>query len=440
MTIELEDALPETRLGRLGEANSLTRRPIIGAAGDSIANAMMGNSNDNNTTSSALSGVSPLFWALLDTDADVLIDGRSYADGGYNFAIGGTTTAQMVAAQIPQLETRVGDLLFIQSGTNNGFVAMADVDAAVADIASTTQAALAAGWGLVAIVGMPPSNGAAGAGRPRVVEHFNRSLANFANATRGVRFLDVTPLVRDLGFADSTKVPFRGVPGELGACSDDGTHYSAEGARAQNASGMFSELLARFARKRVPRAAYDGAYDGSVSSSTNGWGASGLFLEGGGSHNGSPSADVAVGFSISDAAGITVTPELTTDPEGWPAQKLSFSGTSTDSDPWSPTISLQLAAYVDPHPAGDYELEAVLHADALVSAGIGIRTWKGTSILALTTGGRLSPLTQRLFLAGRRPAQMTAGAMGGATIEINFENGMVASGSLTISRLGLWRV
>lgn len=440
MAIELETALPQTRIGRLADPATFRRRPVIGAAGDSIADFLMMTASDNNT-SSRMSGNSPLFWSLLDHPADVVIDGRSYANGGYNFGVGGSTSAQMVSVQVPQLQARTGDLLFIQTGQNDSILTRAIADASAANVETATNAALGAGWGMVAIIGLPPSNGATGANRAKAVEQFNRRLRNFARATTGAMFLEVTPLVMDPAYAGTDKVPFRGTPNTLGAYSDDGTHYTAEGARAQ--APLFTPLLQRLARPRAARMAYRHAYDKTNNPLGSLFGDAGLFIGTTGTYNGSAAgANVATNWSVSDNNGVVVTPSLVTDEDGFIAQRLSFSGTASAAA----TVTLSLTGtptFISPAPdVGDYALEAVVKATALAgTSGIELRalmSGTGAATSSLRTAGRLPALTKTMLLATRRPMTTGGGSNWAASLAVTFPSGASPSGSIEISRFGLF--
>jgi lysophospholipase L1-like esterase len=437
MTIELNAALPATRAGRLLEGISGRRRPIIGAAGDSIADFLMGNASDNATASSYLPGNSPLFWALLDYPADVFVDGRSYANGKYNFGVGGSTSAQMVANQTAQVQARVGDLLFIQTGQNDGVTSRAQADASAANIETFAASTLAAGWGLIAILGLPPSNNINATDRPVAVDHFNRRLWNYARRTAGVIFLDVTPLVMDPASASTTQVRFRGTAGSVGAYSDDGTHYTAEGARAQ--APLIIPLLQQLARPRQPRMAFRHAFDKANCPGGSIFGSFGLFTGSGGNHNGAASPNVAAGWQVSDSNGVVVAPTLVTDGDGYIAQRLSLSGTASAAA----TIVLGLqpsAAFIATAPGpGAFGMEAVVNATGLGgTAGIELTCGSAGVGCSLSTFSRLPAFTKRMFLATRQPASFGAGNSWGAALVINYAAGATASGSIEISRFGVF--
>lgn len=429
------DQLALHALRRLG------RRTIIGAAGDSIADFFMC-SLGRAQSDSRVSAGSPLAWALALYPADVMIDGRQYANGGYNFGVGGTTSAQMLADQLPQIEARPPDVLFIQTHQNDNIAILSDVTAQAPNTENTALGALAAGVKLVVILSCPPHNSRSGATRAKALAGLNERFARFALATPGVIYLDTLGVLLDPTAASTTLVPYRGsaAPTAFGSYSSDGVHPTAMGCKAQ--APLIADVLRMIAPMRHPRAVvFSGGYDGTNNPKGNLLKDSGFFTGTGGKLNGATDANVAANWELTANNGVTVTPSLVTDALGYPAQRLELGGTATATA----TVELKLGSvpsYVSPSPGpGDFELECQARLNELAgaeyiraSAGMG-----GVSTFADSPVG-VEAVTQEIFLASRRPAQIGSGSSFGFSFRVVIPNGVSPTGSIDISRFGVWRV
>lgn len=419
------------------------RRPTIGAAGDSIADLFMGNYGANQT-SSYIGSQSPLAWALALYPADVAIDGRNYASGGHSFGVGGSTSAQMLSTQLPQIEARPPDILFIQTHQNDPIVAIADVATYAPNTEATALGALAAGVKLVIILSCPPHNARSGANRAKALAGLNERLSRFALATPGVIYVDTLGVLLDPTAASSTLVPWVGSASAaaFGSYSTDGVHPTSMGARAQGA--LIADVMRQIAPPRHPRAVvFNGGYDGTNNPKGNLLRNNGFFTGTGGLLSGVADVGVAANWEITTSNGVTVTPSLVTDALGYPAQRLTLGGTATAAA----AVELKMAtsaagSYLSPSPGpGDFEMEcqAMFNALAgvdLVTASVGMG---GVTMAAVCPIGP-DAVTQQVLLAPRRAAQIGSGNSFGISIRLTIPNGVSPAGSIDISRFGAWRV
>lgn len=417
------------------------RRPIIGTAGDSIAD-LFGCGLGVNQTSSAIYTTSPLSWALALYPADIVVDGRNNANGGYNFGVGGSTSTQMLSTQLPQIAARPPDILLIQTHQNDPIVAVADIATYAANTEATAIGALAAGVKLVVILSCPPHNSRSGATRAKALAGLNERLARFATATPGVIYLDTLHQLLDPTAASSTLVPWRNSasPSAFGSYSTDGVHPTSFAAKAL--APALADLLRMIAPPRVPRAiVFDGGYDNANNPRGNLLRNNGLFVGTGGLLSGVADAGVAAGWEVTTSNGVTVTPSLVTDALGYPAQRLTLGGSASAAA----AVELKLGSvpsYLSPAPgAGDYEMEAQVALDALegvteVIASTGV----GGPVTNVNLAVGPDPVTLSAFLASRRPAQFGSGNSFNHSVRLTIPNGVSPAGSIDISRFGVWRV
>ena len=419
------------------------RRLIIGAAGDSIADFFMGGQASSGASSSTIPLNTPLSWALADYPADVHIDGRSYANGGYNFGVGGSTSAQMLSVQLPQIVARPPDVLFIQTFQNDALLTVADIATFAPNAEATASGALAAGVKVIAVLSCPPHNTRTGAQRARAVAGLNERMARFALATPGVIYLDTLHFAVDPSYATAgALVPYKGhlTPSAADSVSADGVHFSNFGAK--RTAPPVIDLLKRLAHERTPRAIiYDGGY-----SADNPYGNllrdNGLFVGTTGTYNGAANAGVATGWTVSDNNGVIVTPTNVTDDLGFKAQKLTFSGTAGTGGSTITLAASPAASYLSPAPpAGQYELECQVSLDALAGCSEVTATINSASIASTQSFlPGVAALTKDVFLCSRRGANMGGSNSWNLNFKLVFPAGTVPTGSILISRFGAWRV
>jgi lysophospholipase L1-like esterase len=306
----------------VGKAAIRQIRPIIGFAGDSIAVL-----HGNQTFDSAI------LWLLSRYyNADLYWDQRSYANGGYNYGVGGATTRQIIGLdsgtdQRVLIAARTPDILFVNGGTNDGMSAYAGAQASAANQQALITAALAAGVQLVLLYPLLPRSGQTG-GAIQAFGEFNRMMRNFADATPGVYFVDVLQYFLDP--TSASYAPIGGSGGGAGAVTNEGLHPSVAG--AAGSCGAFQEALSQVCRIRRPRAlAQNEVWNSANAPHSNVLGSKGLMLATtGGTLNAVTNAGVADGWAVTTSAGVTATPSIVASsyiPGGYNMQKFVLSGT-----------------------------------------------------------------------------------------------------------------
>ena len=288
------------------------QRPILGLAGDSI----LANGARLQFTSSFLT------WYAFTLGGYAGFDWTptTYAQGGYVFAVGGKTTAQVLSEQLPQIQARPPTILLLNSGTNNAYTTMADADQAVADLQAVAAGALAAGVKEVWLYPILPktNNQYVPAINRNAHLHINARLAAYANATPGV--VQLNP---DYAVTIPDSLYYVAKPGVL----IDGTHTACLGAYHQRR--LLPLPPSRRARRTTHCASIWHATDAPWA---NVLGNAGRMLTGGGTLNGvSGNANVASGWTLSNTAGLTVVPTLVANGDGTSRQRLVLSGTQTDN-------------------------------------------------------------------------------------------------------------
>lgn len=288
------------------------QQPILGLAGDSIlANGarLQWHSSFLTWYAFTLGGYAGFRW-----------NPTTYANGGYVYAVGGKTTAQVRAEQLPQIEARPPTILLLNSGTNNAYSTMADAEQAVADLQAVAAGALAAGVKEVWLYPILPKT------NNQYVPEINRNAHLHINA-RMAAYAHATPGVMQLNPDYAVTIPDSLYYVAKPLVLIDGTHTATLGAYNQR------RLLPLPPSRRARRT----THCASIWHATNApWanvlGNAGRMLSGGGSLGGvAGNAAVASGWALTNTAGLTVVPSLVANGDGTYRQRLVLSGTQTDN-------------------------------------------------------------------------------------------------------------
>lgn len=287
------------------------RRPTIGILGDSYGGYL---------------GAAVQYACMKFYPADITYDARTIATGGRLFAVGGTTSATMLATQLPQFQATPTDIAFIWTGYNSTPNSLATAITEAANITNTAAGCLATGaCSLVVIMGQSWRV----SGNPQWIETVNSITRNFANNTPGVAFCDVSGLIMDPTSTSTTAIAPRA------GYSADGVHPSGHCIRVAIAP-LLAPILEAIARRRLPRAStYGAAFSPTTSPDVDVMGGAGLMLGTSGQLNSVNNAGVA-GLSstyrwniIPSNAEVVVTPTIVTGADGFLRQRMTLSGTTT---------------------------------------------------------------------------------------------------------------
>lgn len=287
------------------------RKPSIGILGDSYG---------------AFLGAAVQYACMKFFPADIVYDARTIATGGRLFAVGGTTSATMLATQLPQFQATPTDVALIWTGYNSTPNSLATAITEAANITNTAAGCLATGaCSLVVIMGQSWRV----SGNPQWIETVNTLVRDFAINTPGVYFCDVSGSIMDPTSLSTTAIPARA------GYSADNVHPSAQCIRVAIAP-LIAPVLERIAGRRIPRAStYGAAFSPTLAPDVDLLGGAGLMLGTSGqlnSVNNTGVAGVSSAFRwnvIPSNAEVVVTPSIVTGADGFLRQRLTLSGTTT---------------------------------------------------------------------------------------------------------------
>lgn len=434
--------------GKFLQAVEFGRPPVLCTAGDSIADFAGGIKINNTAIACNLDGISPLFWALSEFYfGDCTLDGRSFATGGYNLGVGGTSSSDLLTTQLPQLLSLnpKPDIVYVQTAQNDAIATLANAVALSANLTSFATQALAAGVRLVILCPVPPKTGVGSNVKSK--DAFNRILEKFASATPGAVFIDYTSLWADpAGINGAGILAWRGTDGTTSGYSSDGTHPSQLGCRmvAQKLATIFQRVM----RPIYPRTCLATLFDATNNPDGNLIGQNGMFIGTSGNYNtvanplvaGVAEAGSALGWNVSDVNGVIATPSIVTDSDGFRGQRLTFSGTASANA----TIALTYSFSRDV-PSAQYSAECSLALNNIVGLN-GFDFLSGCGhVLGDAVSATAKPLpdnyTGKMLLKTRRA--ITFSNSGSATktqsVRFRFLSGVSPTGSVDISRIGIFR-
>lgn len=283
----------------------------VGFAGDSIAQGLGKTSFQS----------SFLAWHLFgDYPLDIEWDSRLYSEGGYNFAIGGDGTADILAVQAPQIQARTPEILFVNGGTNDGVSTLVQADTAFGHLRDLINVALAAGVKSVLVYPIiPKASNNNSTNTVNAVSHFNTKLLTFCQSDRRLIYLNP-----DIYLADGTSKFHMPRSGVLA----DGTHLSGRGSFAQRR--ILEGIFPRAARRIFA------GNPGNIWHATNNpignvLGGSGYFIEGGGTLNAVSNPGVGKEWVATTTSGLVATPSLVDSDvfPGFKCQRVEISGTAS---------------------------------------------------------------------------------------------------------------
>jgi lysophospholipase L1-like esterase len=421
-----------------------SQAPTIGFMGDSKA---AGNGSKN-------FDISVLAWIMYQAfPCRLKWDGRTYANGGYNYGVGGSTTAQMVSTQIPQLQARTPDILWLESSNNDSLSSGADTNTPYNNTITTIQAAFDAGVKLIFLIPCAPRSSAVlTATVVQCYMYLNERLRAYARATPGVIFLDFPPVLADPGFTDYRPLGDGGVTGSnqrpTGARSSDGLHNSVEGCRAM--APILEPHFRRLFAPRYPRVATAGdSYHATNNPFGNHFGSKGMMQGTNGTLNAVANAGIAANWAINTAGGIVVTPTLGTGTvgrlAGKPVQILTLSGTTSGT----PLLSLVVQGPYQSWLAGtSIESEIITRMNNCVNmAPPGLNT--GLTNQQAVGGAGNDPndalasgldLEFFLFTDPTVPTPTTSSTNGVSTLTFRAPPGVTVSGTIEVGMAGMFSV
>lgn len=434
------------------EQLGLSRPPILGFAGDSIAGQF------GLLQSLDLSPIGFALYAL--AHRDVIYDKTAAAtdgSGGYDFSVGGSPSSYLITNYLSngnalaklQAKAVKPDILFVQSIQNDAMSGNASSgDGFVQNVKTFVAGALAAGVGLVVICPRPPYNGQVGANVPQTHQHVNNSLAKYARDTTGVVFLDYIPLIKAISDANenngaSSKVAYRGST-VTGDYSGDGVHPSTLSSRAIAPLVVpFLEQYCPPARSRVDSFA---AWHDTNYPYNNLYGRNGLMVGTGGQYNGVNNANVAGSaqsngsrWTVTDTAGngVTLTPSLITHEDGFPRQRLTLGGTASADG----SGNLTFAFFSD-------VTSALFHSEAMIDFTnvLGLVNWRffifnSTALDVSMTTSQLGAVNDKLFLRTFLPRTLSNSGSSNKAITLNlfWKAGATPSGTIDVGRVGTFK-
>jgi len=418
---------------KVGGGIPYSTRPTVGFAGDSIALALSGQSMD-----------SALWWVTNQLYPCEYIQSMVVA-------VGGKTSAQIVAEQIAGIQAAPPQILFLNGGTNDssGLVTAATV---FTNFVTVTAAAIAAGVKMVILMPISPkSNVAQDAVSSQRLIKINRSLQAYAHATDKVYYWDYSGALSTPNGAVFS--PIGDAVGGSGSVMIDGLHWSAAGARA--AAVSLKPILQPIFRPRLPRAIHlSDIWDATLNNGGNYLGTAGLFAGTNGTLNAVGNAGVAANWVVASSNGITVTPSLVSAAyvnSGYTAQRLAFSGTVTGSGNVAfCTMSRVIfnAAYFTDVPKIDFEGVIRNQCPGLVGLSINIGLSGGTSVNKAIGGSNATAVAANTmadtdttwFMFPEKPVQSVSGNnQVTVTLSIFALVGTVLSGSIDCSHFGVFK-
>lgn len=306
----------------------LGRRITVGFAGDSIADNN-GGGKFNNVNKGVMAADSAPFWMMAEHfNADVDFNNKRYEDGGYGFALGGSTTEHFKDVQVPQILDRPPDILVVCPLQNDDISDAASAMTSaqrVIDGVTTVLPKLPVG---AAIQGILPKGILQGSNVPEAREMANLILRAWAERTPGVVFMDVLSTIRDT----SGEPESRGATATVlykPAYTYDQVHFLPDGARA--IAHIWADAFRRLVRERQLHDIMPRPYDPRFFWNAYFGGRRGLMLGTGGGFNGASSSAVAADWGIDYPTdrGITFTPSLAVGPDGFIYQYMTPTGTAT---------------------------------------------------------------------------------------------------------------
>lgn len=409
---------------------------IVGFAGDSIGQGIGKTSFQS----------SFLAWAMFtDHPMNLYWDDRLYVDGGYNFAVGGANTATILETQLPQIQARTPDVLFINGGTNNGLSNLTQVTTAISEMTSLINGAINAGVQLVIVYPIIPRRTNDGNTiSVQSVAEYNRRLNQLKSTN--VFILNSDPLLSN--HSSKYHIP-KGVDGEFEGVSTDGVHLSLYGNLVQK--DLVKDIFPK--SNRIIRATNAGdSWNATYNPNGNVLGSDGLMFDSGGELNGvSGNANVAKGWKLVNTGGLLVTPSLTTTSSGFKAQSLVLLGTPIDT---SDEIKFSIVKYN----SGYFTTNTKFDFECVVSV-TGFENLPMPEIVLLTSGG--SPTFQPIRISGGFGSGITKSNFITGNYTINAYNpipiitnssnrqfelqikiggfiGLPISGTITISNVGIF--
>lgn len=438
-------------LYRAAEALGLRRRPILAWAGDSIASQFADQTNISS---------SPISFALMAlAHRDFYWDGAVGAidgSGGYNFGIGGSPSSYLVtnysthANALAKLQAKAvkPDIVFVQSMQNDAMSQpKATIDSYVQNYKDFCAGALAAGVGLCVIFPRPPYTGQVGALVPQNHQHANNALAEYADATPGVLFIDYLPQVKAISDANenngaSSVVAWRG-SSVTGGYSNDGTHPSAMTARM--AAPRLVPLLEKYGRPVTSRVSSFAAWHNTDYPFNNILGRNGLMVGTSGRYNGTNNANVAGsaasnnnrwGVTDTGGHGVTLTPSIITHGDGYARQRLTLGGTAAADG--SATLAWDFYSDITSAP---FNAEALLDFTNV----IGLDRWRlhfmNSAIDFNFNTSQSGTLNESFFLRTLKPVVLSnsGSANKPVTLTLFFKSGATPSGTVDLGRVGIFR-
>lgn len=381
--------------------------------------------------------------------ADIHLDLRDNAGGGRLFSVGGSSSSDMVTTQLPQFVANPADVAWLWSGYNSTPSSLATAITEAANITNTAAGCLAAGAKMVIIMGQSWR----GTGSPTWIDTVNTLCRDYAMATPGVTFCDITPTIIDPTGSSTTAVPYR-----TNYARSDAVHPSGKCVR-EGIAPVIWPLLERIARKRLPRAAYyTGMFHATNSPDAEVLGGNSLMLGTGGAIAGGSNSSVAGSHTIDSGGGwnlvsasvngITITPTITTGPDGFKKQRLAFSGTVGGG---GATVTLSLYAITAGGNTNGGNSARLYDAECLIDL-VGVTGLNDISISSLgittqlpsqgTSGAEHvypDATTETQFLYTTYPLTSTAGN-GGMDVVFYFTAGKVTAGYVEIGRASVKRI
>jgi lysophospholipase L1-like esterase len=413
-------------------------RPMkVAFAGDSIA-----------LQYSQRDGTSPLWWAA------TFLYPCEYVTT-LTSAVGGTSSTHLISTQIAQLEAlsaaNMPDVVVVQSLQNDFFNTQVSADSFVDNLRQYATRALAAGVKLVALCARPPKSGV-GTDVPSGIMAANRLLEKFCRDTPGCYFVDVFSVWRRNVYSEenagaSAKIDWFGTGiTDPASYTVDGTHPNFLASRA--AASLFLPILQKFARPVTMMPAAAAAYDNTNFPYSNILGRNGLFDGTAGTLNGSLNtgvAGVSTGtrdfWALTTSNGVTVTPTIVTDAQGYRSQQWALSGTASADALLSQSIAFALAA-VD---GGNFIIEARCELENVT--GLKILQMVANAYQPIIDGGtnQLFPDTFSGTLILRSPVISAPAGFGGfstftTSLTATIKSGKTAAGNIRWSRVGWYRV
>lgn len=410
--------------------DQMIAKPItFGFAGDSIA-VMWGNAN----------GSSPLTWAKA-------IHYPCNTRRIFNSGVGGTSSSHLISTQIAQLEALATkpDVVVVQTFQNDTMTTTALADSFYAYAVEYVTRALAAGVKQVWLCSRPPKVGEI-AGNAYSITYLNRRLRQFCDATPGAVYIDVFNLWRDMDVSRaSTQINFKNTAGTTTAYSQDGVHPTA---LAMSAVGsLVGELLSKIAMPISPFEASLESYDNSTRIWANFLGPNGQMLGTLGRLNGVDNAGVAgtaaataTRWAITAANGVTVTPSIVTDADGYRYQQIVLGGTASADT----TVSISCTPAFNVV-AGNFVTEAIVELENV--SRVRSVLWRnnqqavGTNDDTPGTSELPANYTARMHCRSDPYAlEVTNFSGNNHQLQVSIRNGASPTGTIRLGRCGTYRV